>query len=226
MFKKNNNNSFSYSFIRTLETKARAERGGKTYDKKTFSKLCDEATKKYKKAVLNEFKNSFDFEVADEIVKTAIKISENCELIHAAPYCKTANEVHEEVITILLARESAQLALEELTKLFPKENFDGAVSMLQFIDYAIEDIYLPERTKKEVDEYVRKNKVDIKKMVWFDRPTINEIPIMLQCELDMIEVEKISEMVDKNPVPISDEVKKYLKGKKQALANKIKKHSK
>jgi hypothetical protein len=126
-------------------------------------------------------------------------------------------ELEEMCFCLIVERETLALIQRELEQQFPDYNFSEVKNCLWHMDRAFGDVYFPPSVKKHIANYVAQNNVDTANMPWFCRPTVSEMPILLQCEVDQVEAEVLCEMAEKEPVAVPPQIVDKVAAKMKAL---------
>lgn len=214
----------SYYFLRMLEMKARLERLGETVN--TFvCQSCWNDLQPYRKSLLELYEANFDLHLPEKVRECALRVDENLELL--APDAENdeekedkKGEIIEECFNLLIERETLELIQGEMAKLYPDYGFENVKSILSHMDRTFRNVYLPHEAIVKIQEYTQNNKVDIGKMTWFSRPSINEIPPLLECEMEEIEAEALLEECERNPIPVPQRLRRRQSFEKQPAEEK------
>jgi hypothetical protein len=209
--KKENEKPILSHFLHMLEMKARLERLGASVNIFAYQSCCKDL-KEYHQMLLDMYERSFGFHLPEKVIECAKNIDKHLELL--APDAEnnefqeeTKDEIVEQCFHLLVERDTLALIQSEMAGLFPDHDFEEATSYLGHMDDAFRDIYFPHEVAAKVKEYAQSNHVDTQKTPWFCRPTIEESPLILECELDDVETEVMLEEINKNPVPVPEKLR-------------------
>ncbi len=210
-----------YYSLRMMEMKMRLERLGVQHNQIAYEGIRQILKEKYSSVLLEPYKKSLGWELPEKVMECARYIESNLsffvkdkispeerEELESYGISDEENiedardELEQQCFQLIIERETLDLIQKEMENWFPTEDFKYIQDMLWHVDQAFQNLYFPPNLQNDLQEYIEVNKVDTKKMPWFCRPTIAEIPPLLECDLEEIEAEAILDMVNKHPVPV------------------------
>ena len=193
--KENDIPTWTYFFFRLLEYIARTKRSKKKIDWITLEKINEKynMARVYQEEILEMYRVIVDFEFHLNILNVSKEVeSKLLDLIKERDY-----DLEERILNILVHREFLDLVHSEMKVVFPREDFGDIEVALEFIDEAFDNLYLPKEMVVTLDNYIKENNVDVKEMKYFNRESINYIPIILPYVIDEVEAEVFYEKIKK-----------------------------
>ena len=202
-------------FWKLLETKARLQRLGENFNCLAYES-CRRDLQSFHSELLTIYCQSFGVHLAEEILTCAQSVEANLvifvedsqteetdELLREAQE-ELLGEIEENCLRVLIHRENIQLVHQEMTALFPAADFREVESVLCHMDRSMENLYLPPNVKERVKKYIQQHRVDINAMPWFQRPGIENIPVVLDYRYEQAEADVLADLALKHPISMPE----------------------
>lgn len=190
-----------YYFLCFVEFKARLERFGQKVNVFEVNAVL-KTIEPYHDKILSDYENDYGFYLAEEIIECAKLIEKNLPILckNNSEEAEFKDEIEEKCFLLFLKFETSCLIFNEMKKLYSKYDLKNISICLSHMEDAFRNVYIPHNVQKKIQRYVGNNNVDVEKMSWFCRPTIDEIPALLHCELEEMYAGAMVENIEKNKV--------------------------